>query len=71
MWIPDSAGNAKAGECQSKLVRLSMHLQTTKGFAMQIGAAEGGGRGKGGLGAAEYEAAGALACVTGTWRGVA
>ena len=47
-----------------------MHLQTTKGFAMQIGAAEGGGRGKGGLGAAEYEAAGALACVTGThaWR---
>ena len=48
-----------------------MHLQTTKGFAMQIGAAEpeGGGRGKGGLGAAEYEAAGALACVTGTWRG--
>ena len=48
-----------------------MHLQTTKGFSMQIGAAlppaepEGGGRGKGGLGAAEYEAAGALACVTG------
>ena len=70
MWIPDSAGNAKAGEGQSRLVRLSMHLQTTKGFAMQIGAAEGGGRGKGGLGAAEYEAAGALACVTGThaWR---
>ena len=67
---PTRRATRKRGECQSRLVRLSMHLQTTKGFAMQIGAAEGGGRGKGGLGAAEYEAAGALACVTGThaWR---
>lgn len=70
MWIPDSAGNAKAGRVPVEAGALVDALQTTKGFAMQIGAAEGRGRGKGGLGAAEYEAAGALAGVTGThaWR---
>ena len=70
MLIPDSAGNAKAGRVPVEAGALVDALQTTKGFAMQIGAAEGGGRGKGGLGAAEYEAAGALAGVTGThaWR---
>ena len=59
MWIPDSAGNAKAGRVPVEAGALVDALQTTKGFAMQIGAAEGGGRGKGGLGAAEHEAAGA------------
>ena len=43
MWIPDSAGNAKAGERQSRLVRLSVRHRRGRGtsfLATMVGAGE-------------------------------
>ena len=70
MWIPDSAGNAKAGRAPVEAGALVGAPANYKGLRNADQRGRGKGEGQGRTGAAEYEVAGALACVTGTraWR---
>ena len=70
MWIPDSAGNAKAGRAPVEAGALVGAPANYEGLRNADQRGRGKGEGQGQTGAAEYEVAGALACVTGTraWR---